>query len=132
MCPMRSSFTKRAIATVTALIVMLASVVGAHGHAAAHNLEMSDPAQMQSSHLGLDHWERPQARGEQATWYEHFGGQHAESWDTICHGGYAVAVNSLVILSASGSRTYLFRLLRMHLGSAPNCLDRPPKTLVFA
>jgi len=122
----------RLISTVAALALIVASAIGAFGHAAGHghhspldvaHAESVEPASTASDtrhgHVGCDH-----EKGEK-------GQPHANCCDTICHGGQAVLTSALALpLPVAGAT--LFRPSASLHSQPPGCLERPPRSPVLA
>ena len=123
---MRIRWAARTLTTVTALVVLVASIIGAYGHAAAHNFSSSISEPL--SQVGSDH---SHSQSEHATGQEHQGDDHANCLDTLCHGGYAIVASFLTMFNSLHG-LYVVAAPDLYHGSAPTCLDRPPKISVFA
>jgi hypothetical protein len=120
------------IATVAALALIVASAIGAFGHAAGHaghaplHMSYADglataPAATGAGHghAGCDH-----EKGEK-------GQPHANCCDTICHGGQAVLTSTLALpLPVAGAM--FFRPSASLHSQPPGRLDRPPRSPVLA
>jgi hypothetical protein len=129
----------RLVSTVATLALVLASAIGAFGHAAAHghNAVVPHASHMHAAHVqgaaetGIvpDHLDLGHA--------DHRGGSdspchsHTYCCDTFCHGGQAILA-ATPVLPPPAPATSFVRRPDLAGGRTPGCLDRPPRPPVLA
>jgi len=131
------AWPSRLISSVTALALIVASAIGAFGHAAAHAdhspLHVSHahgvataPAATDAGHghAGYGHAGCDHEKGEK-------GQPHANCCDTICHGGQAVLTSALALPLPVVGATFFRPSASLH-SKPPGCLERPPRSPVLA
>jgi hypothetical protein len=135
--PMRSvtkAWPARLIAAVTALALVVACVVGAYAHAAGHALpgaEQATAAVEAADHAGHHkHVSEPGTSkpGHVGNGHDCDGTGHAplNGCDTICHGGQAILVASVLVPHPVPDAPLIQSAAALH-GAEPAGLDRPPK-----
>ena len=133
MLRLHHSWSARCIAAAGAVALLLASVIGAYGHAAAHG----DHGVHQAHHgdagdqgaeatlldLALQHTHGEESPGS--------GHDHGMCLDMACHGGVAILGDTCGV-AVPDSETYVLEPAHFLRSTAPACLDRPPRSSFHA
>lgn len=124
----RYSVTRRLLAATLSLVLVFASMIGAHAHA-AHDAQQHD----HSMHVVIDDVHAPAigADNDHAEDGLNTAAKHATCGDLLCHGGFAILTGqadrehlhkrSLAVIARDDTKT----------GSNQNSLDRPPRVLAL-
>jgi hypothetical protein len=124
------------LATVTALALMVACVVGAYAHAAGHALPSAEDGTVvvgDGDHAGhhaplsKTATAKPGHTGD-AHDCDGTGYSHPDCCDTICHGGQAI-LGAAILVPHLTLNAPLMQLVDASDGAEPGGLDRPPKAL---
>jgi hypothetical protein len=129
MRSVHKAWPERSIATVAALALIVACIVGAYGHATGHaHHQMPHAAHALSGEVSVA-VEPPHVDGEHEG--ADIGHAHADCYDFMCHGGHAILAGPTVILHPLRS-TLFIPPTASPSSTQPNCLERPPKSPVLA
>lgn len=123
----RYSVTRRLLAATLSFVLVLASMIGAHAHA-AHDTHQHD----HGMHVGLDNAPETVVGGDNDHSKDgpNTADKHAICGDLLCHGGFAVLTGQVDHLHIYERSPHRAPRDDTKTGSSQNSLDRPPR--VFA
>lgn len=124
----RYSVTRRLLAATLSLVLVLASMIGAHAHAAdhghhndhgVHGVSADSPEANDVADNGLGQ-KRPNSAAN-----------HASCGDLLCHGGFAILTGQIDCERTYHKAVNLFPCDDTRSGSGQWSLDRPPRVSVL-
>jgi hypothetical protein len=123
----RHGVTRRLLAAALSLVLVTASIIGAHAHVCheAHHQSASHVVFGGMSAVGADHDEDSSGSLPGSV-------THALCSDFLCHGGIAILVDVGQFERLAQRAPAAFPAEDLRVGSGPSTLDRPPKVSVIA